>query len=104
MTPYFRFIVQERPALAEAHPGHPQHLLRVLADKWKILDEEKKNELRSQYKLEMVDYVKNVIKYEKSLTSEQKELLKNYKIEKKINDKKREHKQVNNYNFRNNKT
>ena len=83
MTPFFQFMSLNRPKVVEKGVTNNIDVIRVLSKEWKNVDEETKKVLQSKYEHQMIDYIKNMIKYEQSLTHQQRDAINNFKEQEK---------------------
>ncbi|XP_053598211.1 transcription factor A, mitochondrial isoform X2 [Microplitis demolitor] len=77
LNPFFKFVVLRREEMVKENPQlkNPQ-IMQKLGEKFRSYDGNYKNELQKEYREEMNEYSRQMILYEKSLTSEQKQILK----------------------------
>ncbi|XP_069705381.1 transcription factor A, mitochondrial-like isoform X2 [Periplaneta americana] len=81
LTPYFRFMAQIRPNLLHKNPHtKPTDIIKLVAQEWEKTDMTLRQKLEAEYKREMVDFVSANVKYEQSLTNEQREEIKKAKV------------------------
>nr|CAD7405159.1 unnamed protein product [Timema cristinae] len=83
LTPFFRFMGQIRPMVAQQHPGaRVTDHTKIIAQQWKELEPPAKKKLEEEFKKEMIHYLAVRVSYENSLTDQQKKDLQKAKEEK----------------------
>nr|CAD7431511.1 unnamed protein product [Timema monikensis] len=83
LTPFFRFMGQIRPMVAQQHPGaRVTDHTKIIAQQWKELEPPAKQKLEEEFKKEMIHYLAVRVSYENSLTDQQKKDLQKAKEEK----------------------
>lgn len=71
LSPFFRFVERIRPQVSAENPDVPKNrLYSIFTEKWKSLHADKKAIFSAAYKEDMDRYVKEVWKYNSSLTNE----------------------------------
>ncbi|XP_068081770.1 transcription factor A, mitochondrial [Anabrus simplex] len=74
MTPFFRFLTLIRPTIKQKNPeAKITDVTKLAAEQWEKADPEVRQKLHDEYKDAMRDYLEERLKYEMSLTPEQKE-------------------------------
>lgn len=95
LSPYFKFMVDNRDALQKSNPGITMsQISKKVAEAWKSLDSSKKLSYQQQYRQELEDYTKKFLQYESTLNEQQREALQIAKVEKTEDRKKRKIKKV----------
>ncbi|KAJ9578559.1 hypothetical protein L9F63_005209 [Diploptera punctata] len=90
LTPYFRYMVEMRPILNQKNPQMKvTDVVKIIAKEWQTVDEKVHEQLKEEYKKDMEKYAVAIQKYESLLTNEQKEDIKNAKLENKETKEKR---------------
>lgn len=80
LTPYFRFMKEIRPKMAEEHPKAVLvDIVRMVAKKWETVDEATKQKFSDEYKKDQIDYMDKRATYDLKLTDEQKSEIKTMK-------------------------
>lgn len=82
MTPYFRFLAQVRPSVVQKHPNlKVTEIAKLISQEWDKADANLRKELETQYRKELENYMSQKMKYDSSLTPEQKADIKQIRIE-----------------------
>lgn len=85
-----------REEIKKEYPGSSASAItKLLGAKWNLCDKSLKDQLQTEYKEEMNDYSRKLMFYEKSLTKEQKQILKDLNRKPKMLKKKSEIRMVN---------
>ncbi|KAG5684219.1 hypothetical protein PVAND_013457 [Polypedilum vanderplanki] len=93
LTPFFRFLVDNRPKIAKENPNlKPVDLIQLCAKKYADIDSEVRNKYHEEFLKEQEVYLKKRSAYENSLSDEQKFEIANAKQEKQDKKLKSEHK------------
>lgn len=80
LTPYFRFMREQRPKILAEYPQFGTiDLVRVLSKRWNEADAAIKKRLQDDYKREQQQFVEIRAKYEAKITNEQRAELKQLK-------------------------
>lgn len=100
LTPFFRFLKEERPKLVIANPNLAMvDSVREVAKKWSVVDDSTKKKLNEEFKKEQVEYLKKRTVYENNLTEEQKYDIQMAKQELEHKKEKRAYKKVRTFNL-----
>lgn len=90
LTPYFRFLKEERPSIAAANPDASlTDVVKLVAKKWATESETKKKQLEEMYKKDQVVYMQKRANYDNKLTVEEKMKLREMKLERTENKQKK---------------
>lgn len=80
LTPYFRFLKDNRPQIAKEHPSLSSiELMKMCAEKYKAIDNKTKVKYSEEYAKEQLDYAKRKFQYESKLTLDQKQTIQDAK-------------------------
>ncbi|XP_022905122.1 transcription factor A, mitochondrial-like [Onthophagus taurus] len=83
-TTFIRFCQEHRAEVVKSNPSVKLgEITKILAEKWKTVNEDVKKAYEEKYKKEMVKYTKEHLDYLASLTDQQKQILSDYAKEKK---------------------
>ncbi|GLV39412.1 mitochondrial transcription factor A [Carabus blaptoides fortunei] len=82
LTPYFKYMAQIRPELKRAQPhAKVTDLVRETALRWEKIEPQVKQKLEAEYKHEHEIYAKERLQYDTQLTDDQKNALKQARID-----------------------
>ncbi|XP_023297483.1 transcription factor A, mitochondrial isoform X2 [Lucilia cuprina] len=82
LTPYFRFMKEQRPKIQAANPNLSiVDIVRKVSKEWVTADSSLKQRLQEEYKKEQQKYVEARTKYDAKITDEQRSQLKELKQE-----------------------
>lgn len=83
LTPYFRFMKEQRPKLMASNPKFTIiEIVKQVSKEWETADPTLKQRLQEEYKKEQQTYIENRTKYDSKITEEQRQQLKELKQEK----------------------
>lgn len=89
---YIRFLQNIRPALKTKNPkASPTEISKLAAAQWQVLDLANKNKLEEEFKKEQAIWLQQNAKYLSQLTDEQKDEIRQTRVEKGEEKAKREH-------------
>lgn len=89
---YIRFLQSIRPALKSKNPkASPTEISKLAAAQWQVLDLANKTKLEEEYKKEQAIWLQQNAKYLSQLTDEQKEEIRQSRVEKSEEKAKREY-------------
>ncbi|XP_063244186.1 transcription factor A, mitochondrial [Bacillus rossius redtenbacheri] len=76
LTPFFRFMAQQRPAYQQKHPDLKiTEITKLLARQWEAVQEAERRRLEEDFKRDMAQYTAAVARYEGVLTDAQRDEL-----------------------------
>ena len=82
LTPYFRFMKEQRPKLQAANPNLSiVDLVKQMSKQWETADPSMKQRLQEEYKKEQQKYIETRTKYDAKITDEQRSQIKDLKQE-----------------------
>ena len=85
LSPYIKFSQLLRPKIIQNQPDlKPKDVIKMIAYEWSHCDPEKKKSFQDEYNLSMEKYMVERENYEQSITSEQKDLIENVKLNQKL--------------------
>lgn len=82
LTPYFRYMAQQRPKLQAANPKTSIiEIVKQISKEWEKVDASMKERLQAEYKKDQQTYIEARTKYDAKITDEQRAQLKELKQE-----------------------
>ncbi|CAH2007234.1 unnamed protein product [Acanthoscelides obtectus] len=90
LSPYLRFVENYKHSVLKENPDIKiTEVVKKCAEKWNSMSEEEKQKYKENYKIESEKYSQTISDYNKSLTNEQIQALKEIALEKKTKKQKR---------------
>lgn len=95
LTPYFRYMIDQRPLVAKANPKLSiTEAVSICAKQWTSCDEATKKKFLVEYMKEKEEFVKKRAEYESTLTAEEKSAIQSVKGDVVRSKEKRAYKKV----------
>ncbi|CAH2007233.1 unnamed protein product [Acanthoscelides obtectus] len=95
LSPYLRFVENYKHSVLKENPDIKiTEVVKKCAEKWNSMSEEEKQKYKENYKIESEKYSQTISDYNKSLTNEQIQALKEIALEKKTKKQKRKMKKL----------
>lgn len=81
LVPFLRFYRDIRPNLIQQNPAQTMGILaRLAASKWKLADQQTKDKYNDEYRMDQEVFVKEIARYQNTITDEQREKVKQMKL------------------------
>uniref|UniRef100_A0A1A9WVQ1 HMG box domain-containing protein n=1 Tax=Glossina brevipalpis TaxID=37001 RepID=A0A1A9WVQ1_9MUSC len=82
LTPYFRFMMENRPKIKIENPKlPPKDIVRLVSKKWESTEPSIKTQFQEKYQKDRLKYIETRTKYEANITDEQRKEMKQLKLE-----------------------